>query len=154
MTQGIYWKIDNKQQVDHVFKYIREWALEFDYLVPLVLKPEAYKNPRTLTQNALMHIWFREIAEAMNKAGMKIDGEDYTADDAKLLMKYLFLGTEDIIRGKLVIKDQLRSTRKLDKGDAQHFMDDIVDWCDGKNILLSNPAGNEYAKLREAQNGR
>lgn len=151
MTQGQYWKIDSAGQADRIIEHLKGWVQTWDYSVPLILKPEAYKNPRSISQNALMHIWFREIAEGLNRAGLTIDGDPYTMDDAKLLMKWMHLGTEDIVKGKLVIKDQLRSTSKLNKGEAQHFMDQILEWASAKNITLSNPAGNEYAKLKEAQ---
>lgn len=153
MTQGIYWKIDSKQKVDHVFKYIRQWALEFDYSAPLVLKPEMYKNPRTLTQNSLMHIWFREIAQNLADRGQMVGDEKITPEDVKLMLKMKFLGLEDIIRGKLIIKGQLRSTSKLDKGELHFFLNQVEEWATDRGIMLSSPAGNEYMKLREAQNG-
>lgn len=153
MTQGVYWKIDRKEHVERVFKHLKDWALAWDYSVPLVLQPDAYKNPRTLSQNSLMHIWFREIAQNLADRGQMVGDEKITPEDVKLMLKMKFLGLEDIIRGKLIIKDQLRSTSKLDKGELHFFLNQVEEWATDRGIMLSNPAGSEYMKLREAQNG-
>lgn len=151
MTQGSYWKIDRRENVGRILSNLSLWAKDWDYSVPLVLKPEAYKNPRTLSQNALMHVWFRDMANALANRGVKVEDDPITPDDVKLMLKDKFLGYADIIRGKLVIKDQLRSTSKLDKGELHFFMNQIEEWAMDHGIMLSSPAGNEYMKLKEAQ---
>jgi hypothetical protein len=76
---------------------------------------------------------------------------DTNAEQMKSLMKYKFLGTEDIVIRKTVIKDQLRSTSKLDKGEMTHFMNQVYDWAVDHGVTLPMPADSEYMKMREAQ---
>jgi hypothetical protein len=142
---GRYWLIRRKEEIPKVISNLHDWANEWDFSHPLSLTPKKYVHPRTLSQNALLHVWFDTMAAHFSK---KVDTN---AEQMKSLMKYKFLGTEDIVISKTVIKDQLRSTSKLDKGEMTHFMNQVYDWAVDHGVTLPMPADSEYMKMREAQ---
>ena len=117
--------------------------------LPCTVEVKAQGNKRSLSQNALQHTWYTQAAKHFS-----IQGDDKRKPDAlmKIIFKQMFLGTEDIQAGKMVIKDQLRESSKLDPGEAQHYMDQILEWCTTKGCALSCPEDSEYSKLRECQN--
>ena len=43
---------------------------------------------RSLSQNALFHLWCREFSESFNK---RSKSDEYTPDDIKLILKHKFL---------------------------------------------------------------
>ena len=123
------------------------WLDEWDFESPLVIKPSKYTNPRSLSQNALLHTWFNAMAKHFSQK-VEVD-----ADQMKLLMKSKFLGTEDVIVGKTVIEGQLKQTSKLTKGEMNYFMDRVHEWAADHGVNLPIPADSEYMKLMEAQRG-
>ena len=142
--QGTYWIIRDKAQVDKVLTNVANWAKdEWDFTVPLCLQPKKYANPRSLSQNALLHVWFDTMAKHFSR---KVDTN---AEQMKALMKLKFLGTENIIVGNTVIEGQLKRTSKLDKGEMMRFMDDVYDWALDHGVRLSIPEDSEYMKLRK-----
>ena len=141
--QGQYWLIKKTEDVSRVLDNIREWAASWDYSAPLAIQPRKYTNPRSLSQNALLHKWFGEIADHFESKGV-----DINADKAKSLMKLKFLGTEDIVIRNTTIPNQLKSTSKLDKGEMMRFMDQVSDWASDHGVVLSMPADSEYMRLR------
>ena len=179
-----FYKIDSRHKVTQVLdnlalNLIDNWNFE----KPVQILFKEYKNPRTLSQNALVHVWFAEIAKAMKLKGFtythceheyhcdlhsasddEIDNGDVVCncdptveqrylsdDDIKLMLKHKFLGVKDIVRGKLVIKDQLVSTKKLDKGEMMRFLDEVYGWAFDRGIQLKTPEDSEYMKLRRKQ---
>lgn len=142
--QGTYWIVRDKAQVDKILANIANWVKdEWDFDVPLCLQPKKYVNPRSLSQNALLHVWFDTMAKHFSR---KVDTN---AEQMKALMKLKFLGTEDIIVGNTVIEGQLKRTSKLDKGEMMRFMDDVYDWALDHGVRLSIPEDSEYMKLRK-----
>lgn len=142
--QGIYWIVRDKAQVDKILANVANWVKdEWDFDVPLCLQPKKYVNPRSLSQNALLHVWFDTMAKHFSR---KVDTN---AEQMKALMKLKFLGTEDIIVGNTVIEGQLKRTSKLDKGEMMRFMDDVYDWALDHGVRLSIPEDSEYMKLRK-----
>ena len=139
-----YWIIKNREDVERVLSYIKDWANGYDFEKPLTLVPKPYTNPRSLSQNALLHKWFQEMADYFSSRGVEID-----AEKAKSLMKHKFLGTEDIVINKTVIQGQLKQTSKLDKGDMQLFMDLVYNWAVDHGVTLSIPEDSEYMRLRQ-----
>ena len=141
--QGTYWIVRDKAQVDKILANVASWVKdEWDFDVPLCLQPKKYVNPRSLSQNALLHVWFDTMAKHFSR---KVDTN---AEQMKALMKLKFLGTEDIIVGNTVIEGQLKRTSKLDKGEMMRFMDDVYDWALDHGVRLSIPEDSEYMKLR------
>ena len=142
-----FWLVKNKEQLKEKLNFFSEWVLEnWDWEKPLTWKAEAYDPKRTLDQNALMHVWMREIAEHFS-VKMPV-----TSDEIKALMKYKFLGTKDIIVGRTVIANQVVETSSLKKGEMMRFMDEVYDWATDHGVRLSNPSDSEYMKLRQRQN--
>ena len=97
---------------------------------------------RSLSQNALFHMWVGQAAHFFK----------LTPEQMKMVFKHQFLGYEDCKIGKLDIKGQLRRTSKLDKGEMNHFMSQVDAWCAKKNCLLTTPADSDYMNYKEAQN--
>lgn len=141
--EGQYWLIKSSREIDRVISHLKQWCEEWDYSTPLTIQPKPYKNPRSLTQNALMHKWFNDMAAHFSK---KVET---SAEQMKALMKLKFLGTEDIVINHTVIPGQLKHTSKLDKGEMMRFMDDIYDWALDHGVKLTIPEDSEYMKLRK-----
>ncbi|WP_338885171.1 recombination protein NinB [Xenorhabdus sp. TH1] len=57
----------------------------------IIIKP--WKNTRSLSQNATMHMWFGEISRFLKSNGAK-----YSPDEVKEMMKHTFLGYEVVER--------------------------------------------------------
>lgn len=104
---------------------------------------------RSLSQNALFHVWCRELAESFTKRDKT--GEVYTEGQMKMLMKHQFLGYEDITIGKTEIEKQLISTRSLAKGEMYQFMEQVLAWSFDVGVPLSTPDDSEFVKLRNSQ---
>ena len=146
MTQGDHVKVSSKEELEkrlpHMIKRMQDW----DYSMPLAVKLYPYENPRSLSQNAMSHIWFREIAEGMAKKGHAVDHED-PEFVWKLYLKKRFLGVHTFNN----LPDQIKSTSKLTKGEFVHFLDNVYHWAIERGIRLSIPADSEYAELQAQQ---
>lgn len=78
------------------------------------------RQPRTLSQNALIHVWFRHIAIALNQQY----GDDYwTADKVKDYFAVMF--ATDEIKPDGAIWRKPVSTSKLNKTAMREYMDKI-----------------------------
>jgi hypothetical protein len=109
VTQGDHVKVDSSQELEKKLPFILKRMEGWDYEVPMVVKLEPYQNPRSLSQNAMSHIWYREIANAMADKGHKIDHEE--PDEVwKLWLKKRFLGTASYSIGNQHIPEQVKST--------------------------------------------
>lgn len=146
-------KVESKLKIDDRLSTIQNILLEWDYEYPCKLSIEKFTDPRSLSQNALMHMWFTNIADRLKAMGFKVADEPITANDVKLMMKHKFLGVKDIARGNLVIKDQLVQTSSLDKGEMTHFMDQVYHWAMEKRIYLPIPEHSAYKRNKDKQNG-
>ena len=146
VSQGDHVKVSSKEELEkrlpHIIKRMQDW----DYSTPLAVKLDPYENPRSLSQNAMSHIWFREIAEGMAKKGHAVDHED-PEFVWKLYLKKRFLGVHTFNN----LPDQIKSTSKLTKGEFVHFLDNVYHWATKQGIRLSIPADSEYAELQAQQ---
>lgn len=147
MSYEKVWVIRDKQHAPRVIDDLRSWVDQWDFNHALVIKPGKYTNPRSLSQNALVHTWFNTMAKHFSKK-VEVD-----ADQMKLLMKNKFLGTEDVVVGSTVIEGQLKRTSKLTKGEMTYFMNQVHEWAADHGVNLPIPADSEYMKLMEAQRG-
>lgn len=144
---GMFWRVSKPEQLEARLKNLSEWLLEnWDWTHECKLVPQVLREPRTLSQNALMHVWFKDISTYFTERNYPL-----TPEQAKDLMKYRFLGTEDRVIGQTVIKDQLRHTRDLSKGEETQFLSQIQEWAQDKGLTLTCRADCEYMKLMEAQ---
>jgi len=146
MTQGDFVKIDSVHDIDKRMKYLTKRIEGWDFSTPLIVTLKNYTNPRSLNQNALLHVWCRQMSDHFLT---KIPTA--TPENMKLMMKHRFLGVEDIKVGNKLIEGQVKSSSRLDKGEMVHFMDNIFSWAADNGCFLSVPADSEYAKLKEIQ---
>ena len=150
VTQGDHVKVESSQELEKKLPFILKRMQGWDYEVPMVVKLDPYQNPRSLSQNAMSHIWYREIANSMADKGHKIDHEE-PAEVWKLWLKKRFLGTVSYSIGNQHIPEQVKSTSKLTKGEFVHFLDNVYHWATKQGIRLSIPAESEYAELQAKQ---
>lgn len=129
---------------------------------PCYVKVEEYKNPRSLSANALMWMWFSEMAKVMNGRGFKIeiyndDGSvkgvrDWDKDDAHDLMVKKYLGVEVKKMGSTTIKT-LKKTSKLDSGKHCIFLEKVYQFMvDYFNHFLPDPAESQFREWKDKQN--
>ena len=146
MEQGQFWLIKSEKELTERLGYMHNWLVEkWDWSKPLCIKAAVYSEERSISQNALLHKWFREMAVHFEKRS-PVDEEQM-----KMLLKHKFLGTTDIIIGSTTIAGQVKSTRRMDKGDMHFFMDQIYDWAADHGVKLSNPENSEYMRLTKEQ---
>ena len=147
MVQGMFWKIDRREQinerVDHLKAYLRD---DWDWSKPVSIKPEPYQNPRSLDQNALFHVWIRQMVKHFKPARPEL-----TEEEMKDICKFRFLGTESKKAGKIILENQLKQTSKLRKGEMYHFMEQVYQWCLELGLQLDTPADSEFMQIRKSQ---
>lgn len=123
---------------------------------PCYVKVEEYKNPRSLSANALYWVWMDDLAKLFNKKGLKIQGEEgeraYKDDDCHDLMRSMFLGKEVKTLSRTKI-ETLKSTKKLNSSEFCHYLSQIEHWSiDNFRHILPNPADSAYMRFMEEQN--
>ena len=135
-------KTDINDKLNHLSKRLQGW----DFTAPCSITLKPYRNPRTISQNAMFHAWCRELSKWV------IDRDPtYTPENVKLLLKQKFLGTESIKVGKTVIENQLRHTSSLDAGEMHHFMNEVHSWAFDLGYTLQIDPESEYRKLQQQQ---
>lgn len=150
MTEGAFVKFNNKQDVEKKAKYLIDNMMGWDFSQPLAVKLEPYQSPRSLNQNALLHMWCREIVKGMQKKGFSVTEGD-PAEAWKMWLKKRFLGCENYRISKTEIQGQVKRTSNLSKGDMCFFMDQCYHWATEQGIRLTIPAESEYAELKTKQ---
>lgn len=160
-----FWKIDSRDKVKQILDNLAVNLIDkWDFTKPVKIEVKPYTNPRSLSQNALLHIWFKDISDSFKRRGLKwyyLDdkgneiGEpnDYEPIDIKFGMKHMFLGYENIQFGKIIAEKQLRSTSKLDKGEMMHLLNQVYSYGMNNGAKLVIPQDSEYQKLKVKQNG-
>lgn len=144
-----FWLIKSKDQVNERLKFLSQWLLtEWDWDSAVQLDVKRFIPKRSLSQNALFHVWCREMSDHFSAKGA-----DVTEDQMKDLIKYKFLGTEDRVIGKTVISGQIRETSSLDRGEMMSFMDEVQSWALDHSVKLTCPIDSEYMKLRASSGG-
>ena len=104
-------------------------------------------DKRSLSANSLYWVWIGVIAKSFNKRLKK----DFDQNDMHYAMRAEHLGTEDIVVGKLVIENQLKSTKGMESGPFCEYMTRVEVWCIDHRIPLPHPPANEYTEYRQAQ---
>lgn len=150
MTEGAFVKFNNKEEVNKKVKFLIEDMLNWDFTTPLSVKLEPYQNPRSLNQNALLHMWCREIVKGMKKKGFEVSEGD-PVEAWKLWLKRRFLGTDDFRISKTEIIGQVKRSSQLGKGEMVHFLDQCYHWASEQGIKLTIPRESEYAELKNQQ---
>jgi hypothetical protein len=150
MTEGTFIKYSSADEVDKKIDFLVDQLKGWDYSRPLALKLEPYQDPRSLSQNALFHMWCREIAKGMKKKGFNVTEGD-ALEAWKLWLKRRFIGSDDFQISKTEIRGQVRRSSALNKGDMVHFMDQCYHWASEQGIKLTVPLESEYAELKNQQ---
>lgn len=96
------------------------------------LQLKDWREKRSLSQNSLSHVWYKEISDYLIKSGRT----DATPAWVKRNLKKTYLGYEeveytDFVTGIKTIELELRHTSDLDTGDMHHFMCQVEGWCTG-----------------------
>ena len=135
--------INHRKDIPDVIKHFEERVREMDFSRPVAWKFETYSTVRSLSQNALFHMWCSQMSEYFSSKF------PVSPEMVKSLMKNEFLGTEDIQVGSTVIPAQLRSTSSLGKGEMHQFMEQVFHWGLDKGVPLSNPQDSEFMRERD-----
>ena len=140
--------ITTEQDRDDFIRDIHDMGLE----KPIKFVFQFYKAKRSLSANALCHVWYSEISKEISTITIKTSPEQI-----KEMMKHSFLGYEtktvqNIVNGKISDHESLRKTSNLDKGDFCFYMQQIYYWAADLGIVLSTPMESEYMKWIREQN--
>ncbi|AUR90517.1 hypothetical protein NVP1144O_69 [Vibrio phage 1.144.O._10N.286.45.B3] len=101
---------------------------------------------RSLSQNNLYWRWLTEIAQQTKEKGYG----DYDSEDMHEYYKDRYCPDKSLTIGKTTI--QVKSTKKLDKGEMTFYMNQIHQWAVNAGFRLSMPEDSEYMKAMQSQN--
>lgn len=139
-----FWLVKDKQQLRQRIEFFQQYLeSEWNWEYPVEWKVKRYIPKRSLSQNALFHVWCREMSEHF-----KSKGADITEEKMKELIKYKLLGTEDRQINNTVIPGQVRETSGLDRGEMMEFMDGVMEWALDHGVKLTCPQDSEYMTLK------
>jgi hypothetical protein len=140
-----FWMVSSKQQLQERIKYFAQWLeTHWDWQYAVQWKVTRYVPKRSLSQNALFHMWIREMWEVFVEKDPNL-----TEEQMKKIIKYKFLGLADEVIGKTLIPMQLPSTSDLTTGEMMFFMDQVQDWAMDHGVMLTCPADSEFMKLKQ-----
>jgi len=140
---GQFWLVKDKTQIKERLKFFEQWLnTEWDGTYAIKWEISRYRAKRSLSQNALFHVWCREIAIHFTAKGHEVSEERM-----KELLCYKFLGTEDRVIGNTVIEAQVRETSNLPPGEMSDLLDQVLAWALDHGVKVSNPPDSEYARL-------
>ena len=116
----------------------------------------SWSEGRTLSQNALSHMWYSDIAKHFIDHGKThFDSGDAMNDiNMKNNLKLTYLGCEDksyidLKTGRVITKSELRHTSDLEKGDMTNYLMLIDAFCVQYGIYIRKPADSEYVKIMQ-----
>ena len=118
----------------------------------LRLQVKPWREKRSLSQNALSHMWYAEISEYLINSGRT----DATPEWVKRNLKKTYLGCEevtytDFITGEKTTIWEPRHTSDLDTGEMHIFLTKVEAWCAQFGLALTIPNGCEYQQLQQKQ---
>lgn len=115
----------------------------------LQLKP--WREKRSLSQNALSHMWYTEISEYLIKSGRTdatLGGSSATSKDIpRLRGSHLHRFHHRCQRNHW----EPRHTSQLDTGEMHIFLCKVEAWCAQFGLALTIPSGCEFQQLRDKQ---
>jgi len=114
---------------------------------PIVIKWAILGDKRSKQANSLYWMWLGIIAESFTK---RLKG-DFNKDQIHFVMRSKFLGTEDIVVGNTVEKNQLKSTKGMESAPFCAYMTKVEVWAIEHGIMLPHPEANEYTDYWQAQ---
>ena len=106
--QGQFWLVKDRRDLDQAIDNFKSYIInDWDFKKPLTWQPKEYKSVRSISQNALFHMWVREITEHFISRGGNVEWT--TEENVKLYIKQQFLGFEDIRNAKNgFVNDELK----------------------------------------------
>ena len=132
--------INSLEDLVNLFAYFKEEKFPFR----LTFKKA---GNRSLSQNGLYWQWMTAQAKKFTT-----DKEPQTKERMHDLMRHKFLGYHDVIIGRVVISNQLKSTTDCDSGEMFHYMEKINAWSADVGLLLPIPEESEYKEILERVN--
>ncbi len=115
-----------------------------------MLKP--WRERRSLSQNALSHMWYSEISEYLISRGKTFATPAWVKD----ALKHTYLGYEtkdlvDVVTGDITTIQSLRHTSDLDTGEMYVFLCKVEAWAVNIGCHLTIPQSCEFQLLRDKQ---
>ena len=111
-----------------------------------------WRESRSLSQNNFQHVIYDELSKYLISRGRT----DWTEKKTKIEMKNNFLGwvnadCTDMVTGEITIRQVLRSSSKLDVGEACDYITKMLDLCNNLGCTIKIPAKCEYRDVLEKQ---
>ncbi|ENS4790912.1 YbcN family protein [Klebsiella pneumoniae] len=118
----------------------------------LRLQVKEWREKRSLSQNALSHMWYTEISEYLIARGKTFATPEWVKD----AMKHTYLGYEskdrvDVVSGEVTTVQSLRHTSELETGEMYIFLCKVEAWAMNIGCHLTIPQSCEYQQLRDKQ---
>ncbi|KZQ55004.1 YbcN family protein [Klebsiella aerogenes] len=118
----------------------------------LRLQVKEWREKRSLSQNALSHMWYAEISEYLITRGKTFATPEWVKD----AMKHTYLGYEskdrvDVMSGEVTTVQSLRHTSELETGEMYIFLCKVEAWAMNIGCHLTIPQSCEYQQLRDKQ---
>lgn len=118
----------------------------------LRLQVKEWREKRSLSQNALSHMWYTEISEYLVARGKTFATPEWVKD----AMKHTYLGYEskdrvDVVSGEVTTVQSLRHTSDLETGEMYIFLCKVEAWAMNIGCHLTIPQSCEYQQLRDKQ---
>ncbi|ELN9403278.1 YbcN family protein [Enterobacter hormaechei] len=119
---------------------------------PLRLQVKPWREKRSLSQNALSHMWYTEISNYLIARGKTFATPEWVKD----AMKHTYLGYEskdrvDVVSGEVTTVQSLRHTSELETGEMYIFLCKVEAWAMNIGCHLTIPQSCEYQQLRDKQ---
>lgn len=113
---------------------------------------KAWRESRSLSQNAFQHVIYGEISKYLIKKGRT----DWSNTKVKFEMKNNFLGWVDtectnVSTGEVTTRQVLKSTSGLDAGEACDYITKLLGFANNIGCSIRIPADSEYQKLIDKQ---
>lgn len=116
------------------------------------LQVKPWREKRSLSQNALSHMWYTEISEYLIALSKTFATPEWVKD----AMKHTYLGYEtkdrvDVVSGEVTTVQSLRHTSELETGEMYIFLCKVEAWAMNIGCHLTIPQSCEYQQLRDKQ---
>lgn len=107
---------------------------------------------RTVSQNALFHMWCDEISTQLRSMGR----DAWTKEHTKACLKKTFLGDyeaklTDVTTGEVLCVMRPKETSKLPVGEMSTFMQQVEAWAFNAGLTLTIPEDSEYMNLKQQE---
>lgn len=116
----------------------------------MVLKP--WRERRSLSQNALSHMWYSEISEYLISRGEIVRYRSMGKRCSQThIPRYETKDLVDVVTGEITTIQSLRHTSDLDTGEMYVFLCKVEAWAMNIGCHLTIPQSCEFQLLRDKQ---